>query len=271
MKLTRTQSHNVKRVISKLFDNARARLMGRHFNGPFMLFGVSGYDPKDSLEGLYRHAGISAHVQFNPNHDTAESLAEVAGNYLEAEKLKTIARVMSGVERAATKTEAAKTLREALNTSKKYVELVVDDQLGRAQHVADREGIAAVAASIGISDPAVVFLGRFDDRTCEYCRKMYHDASNPAIPRVYRLSEVSGGLFKGKEWDGETPYFSPIHPRCRHKMTFLPNGYGFDKTGGIEFKGLDYDAITERGKLSKAEMFLERCSCDLTGSTRKWA
>lgn len=261
MKINRAQSYRIKRAISRLFDSAKVRLLGRYAVGPHILFGVEGYDPETSLEGVYRYSGLSYLRDFHPSDDSVTALAEVAGNYLDAEKMKAIAAVLSGIERAANRREAAQVLKDTFDRSKRNIELTTDTELQRAQVVANREGISQVASSVGVEDPTVAFLGRYDDRTCKYCRRMYHRQDNPAVPIVYRLSEVSGAMFKPKEWDGATPFFPQLHPRCRHVATFVAPGYGFDASGNLVFKGFDYDAVRDQGKIAKSEEPLGDCSC----------
>jgi hypothetical protein len=82
---------------------------------------------------------------------------------------------------------------------------------------------------------------------------MYHDSSNLQMPKPYKLSQVREGYFKPKEWDGKTPHHAPLHPRCRHTMSFVPPNFGFTTSGQIEFKSFGYDYHKDYWGLKKAE------------------
>jgi hypothetical protein len=52
------------------------------------------------------------------------------------------------------------------------------------------------------------------------------------------MSELREGYNKSKPWDATV---SPTHPHCRHLLSMLPRGYGFDEGGRVVFKNLGYD------------------------------
>ena len=265
MRLSRKQIRAITSGISDVFARMRARLTGSAFPGSTLTFSVTTPDPMDSLESVYRHAGSMLYgPSFRPDRDQVKDLAEVTANYLEAERLRTINKVIKGIEGAASKRDAVKVVSDAMNRASGYVSMLSETEARTAQAYAERDGISRLASSMGIDDPQVAFLGKFDDRTCQYCLAMYHMPGNPQVPRVHKLSQVRQGYFRAKDWDGSEVVSAPLHPRCRHVMTFVPPGYGFDSSGAIKFVGLGYDAYeAQRKQLGKSEsiMFLPTCDC----------
>ena len=131
--------------------------------------------------------------------------------------------------------------------------MLVANETRIVQAYASREGITQVASDINDTDPTVVFSGICDTRICKYCKAMYHDSANLNKPKPYRLSQLREGYFKPKEWDGKTPHQAPLHPRCRHTMSYCPKNMGFDADGTIHFVDFGYDYYKDYWKLKKGE------------------
>lgn len=264
MKLTQKQLKAITSSVSDVFGRMRARLLGRIFSGPSITFSVETPDPMLSLEAIYRHAGSVLYgPSFKPDRDNLDHAIEITSNYLEAERLKTLNKVVKGIEQAKNKAEAASVIKDELDRASGYVNMLAVTEARTVQAYAERDGIVRVAADMGIDDPLVAFLGRVDAKTCKYCLAMYHMPGNWSVPRVYKLSEVHQGYFRAKDWDGQEIFGAPLHPNCRHVMTFVPPGYGFDDAGHIKFVGPGYDLLAvQRGETKKNEpMLVGRCGC----------
>jgi hypothetical protein len=249
--------------VSDVFARMRARLLGEIFPGPSISFSVEPGDPMDSLESIYRHAGTVLYgPSFAPDREKLNDILEVTANYLEAERLRSINKVKKGIESAETKGDALRAITEAINDATKYVNLLATNEARIVQAYAERDGIERIAADVGVEDPVVAFLGRYDSKTCKFCLHMYH-MPNPIIPRAFKLSSVRQGYFKAKEWDGQEIFNAPLHPNCRHVMTFIPPGYGFDASGRITYVGPNYDVVQEqKNQLGKSEPTFGLPPCD---------
>lgn len=268
MKLSRRQVGLVHGTIDDLFYRIKVRLLGRFFKGPTMYFEVTDSDPMESLESVYRYAGVTLYgPDFTVDEDHLKTLAEITNNYIDAQKLKVANQVVMGINSAQTMVDAEKIIEEAVGKATEYVQMLTATESRIVQAFAERDGISRLASDMGVGDPTVAFLGRYDNKTCKYCRKMYHMPETPMIPRVYKLSELQGGYFRAKDWDGKSPFPAPLHPHCRHVMTFVPPSYGFGTDGIIKFVDFDHDEYEhQKSILGKTEEnFYEDptgpCSC----------
>lgn len=268
MKVSKEQHDKIINLVERLFGRLKARFAGRLFRGPAIFFEI--VQAEESLEDAYRHAGqVMYGPAFTPDEDTVQQVIDVASHYVDAEKHRTINRILAGVRAAQSEAEVKKVIKDAVGKATTYVSLLAVNETRTAQAHAERDGISLVAAGMGVDDPNVAFLGRYDSKTCKYCRAMYHREDNPAVPRVYKLSQVNEGYFKPKEWDGTTPWRAPLHPHCRHIMTFVPPNFGFDKSGKITFVSYGYDAYDAQPDVEKMEftqllgevLHKEQCAC----------
>lgn len=255
MKLTDAQRNLIIDRVESLFEGTKARLLGTMFKGPKLYFEVvRRADPLHTIEGLYNFTLKTMYgANAQPNQKNIEHLAEITGNYMDSQQLKIKNHILADVAKAKTPSEAIRSIRGHFEKAGKYVDLLVSNETRIVQTYASREGISKLSADIGVKDPTVVFLGVCDHKICKYCKSMYHDSASIRKPKPYKLSQVQEGYFKPKEWDGKTPHQSPLHPRCRHVMSFVPPNFGFNDAGVIEFRDFGYDYHKDYWKLKKAE------------------
>jgi hypothetical protein len=268
MKLTRRQLGLVRSSLDDLFYRIKVRLLGKYFTGPAMYFEVTRPDPMDSLESVYRFTGMTLYgPDFAIDEDHLKTLAEITGNYIEAQRLKATNEIVVGIKSASTPEDAHKIIDEVIEKTTNYMSMLTTTEGRIVQAFAERDGITRLASDMGIEDPIVAFLGRYDEKTCKYCLAMYHMPNNPMVPRVYKMSELQSGYFKSKTWDKKTIYFAPLHPHCRHVMTFVPPNFGFGADGVITFKGLGHDEWASQRETQKSEAVVTdfsnfgSCSC----------
>lgn len=268
MKLTATQRQAVIDAINNVFYSLQARLVGRFFGGPRIYFKIAQEsDPLDTLEGLYRYTiSILYGPDAKPTEDNLKTLAETASNYIEARRLQTINRVFKAIDAAKNVNDAFKKIRHELNKVTNTTHVLVSSEASFTRAYAEKEGIGHLAASVGDDDPTVVLLGRFDEKTCKYCRAMYHDPKYPGKPIPYKLSELKSDYFSPKNWDNRTAHSPPLHPNCRHIMSYVPLNMGFDNSGQIVFKYVGYDYYKDYHSINKHELDLifsdlEKCTC----------
>lgn len=253
-------SDEVKTIVSALDDlfyTLKAKMLGRFFTGPRLYFQVvESSDLNESMEGMFRNAIHTIWPDAKVDEHLIETLAIIGGDYLEAERLKTKNRLLNDLSQATTQKEINKVLSSNFNRAETYIEMLLNTETRIVQAHAERSGIQQVAASIGDDDPTVVMLGVVDKKVCHECRQMYHDPINPHKPIPYKLSQLKEGYFKRKLWDGKTPFISPLHPRCRHCISYCPKGYGFPDGGSIKFVSYDYDYYKDYYGIKKNELEL---------------
>lgn len=247
MTLSDAQKESVKRSINGLFYVVSAKFLGRFFKGPSLYFDfVRQSEPEFSLEGIYRYTTA---LLFGPSQNIdqkkLESMSEIVSNYIEAKRLQTISKAINAIETSSDPQSAMQIIEDEIESLKTYLESLIMTESRNVQAFAEQDGIAQVAASVGDDNPTVIITGRYDEKTCKYCRRMYHDPVNPEKPIPYKLNELKGGYFKPKEWDGISGHMPPLHPRCRHMLSYVAKGYGYPKGRVPEFMGLDYDYYTD--------------------------
>jgi hypothetical protein len=252
MDLKDSQLQLITETVDDLFFRLKARLLGRFFTGPKIYFEVlKQSNPLDSLEGAFRYA-ITA--LYGPNaeidEDQVKKLAGICGNYIEAERLRTLSRVLTGVESAKNAKDFEESLKENIDKANTYVALLSESETRISMAYAEREGISQLASSLGIEDPIVAKLGIIDAKTCKNCKKLWHLESNLMIPKVYKMSELAGGYMTDQK--NPEPTLGATHPNCRHVMTFCPPNYGFDSGGNIEFKGFGWNEYDHQRSVEKS-------------------
>lgn len=255
MKLSDAQRRLILDRVESLFDTTKAGLLGKFFKGPKMYFDVvRRTDPLHTIEGIYTFTLKMLYgPEAKPKQSNIKNLAEITSNYIDAQEMKVKNHIIADVQKAKTPSEAIRLVRGHFEKAGEYLDLLVANEAHITQAYASREGITKLASDIGVDDPTVVFLGVTDHKICKYCKSMYHDRANLKMPKPYKLSQVREGYFKPKEWDGKTPHQVPLHPRCRHVMSFVPPNFGFNSAGVIVFKEIGYDFHKDYWSMKKAE------------------
>jgi hypothetical protein len=64
-------------------------------------------------------------------------------------------------------------------------------------------------------------------------------------PRLWRMSECSGGYFKRGD---SFPSILGLHPRCTHSPFSVPADWGFDGKGHLTFIGAGHKALEKQRK-----------------------
>lgn len=229
----------LKSTIESLFERAKARLLGRFYNGPKLFVQVvRDFGVDNSLEGTFRHTLMhNIGTGSRPDEFTLEAHAEESDAILDSLKAKVYRDSLQAIKERDTDK-----LRDIFENAKNHMEMIVATETRRSQSLAEDEAVVQVAASRGIQNPNVFFVGVLDDKTCKHCKAMYHCKSNTKIPRVLKFDQIlTGTYFKPKNWDGVTVYNAPLHPFCRHSKTLLIPGFGFDENGHVQFIGQGYD------------------------------
>jgi len=243
MEITPKLQDNISKIINDLFYSFEAKMLGVYFKGDRSYFkDVTDADIENNIESIYRHTlatlnGIRAEV------DTEQIglLADIVHNFLEAKRLNAINKIIADVRGAQTEIEVKKMIKGTFAELTNYIALLTTTETAKVRAYATVEGVTQVASSVNDSDPTCAIYGKWDEKTCKYCKAMYHSEDNPLIPRVHKLSELHQGYFKAKEFNKDIIFLPPLHPRCRHNLTYIPNGYGFNERGDIIFKEVGWD------------------------------
>ena len=109
MKLSDAQRNLILDRIESLFEGTKARLLGKMFKGPSLHFEVvRRTDPLHTfIEGLYEYTLKMLYgAAVKPNMQTVEQLAEVTGNYIDAQQLKIKNHILADVAKAKSPSEA---------------------------------------------------------------------------------------------------------------------------------------------------------------------
>ena len=171
-------------------------------------------NPLESVEGIYKYVLHMLYPGAAEHEDNVKSLAEIAGNYIEAERLRVQGHILNDVAQANTPDEAEAKVQESLDKATQYLDMLVSTEVRNVASAAERDGILTVAASLGIDDPVVYKTGVVDEKLkkCHVCQDLWHSPENIWVPRVYKLSELHEGY--------NTSHSSPIatrgpsHPNC---------------------------------------------------------
>ncbi|MNM89621.1 hypothetical protein D3C81_1018540 [compost metagenome] len=74
---------------------------------------------------------------------------------------------------------------------------------------------------------------------CPNCKKLYLK-SDGVTPKVFKLSELIGnGTNVGRKVNAWLPITGTTHPNCTCPIAVLPEGFGFDANGDLEYRGID--------------------------------
>lgn len=252
MKLTEAQRREIEKAVDELFLTLKAKILGRFFEGPKIFFEVvRSTSPLESVEGIFRYTYQMLNPGKEPDQKQIKILAAITGNYIEAERLKTRARILADVDAAETSEDVATAVQVSLDKATEYIGMLINSEARIIQAYAEKHGISQLGASLGIEDPTIAKLGVIDERMCKNCKKLWHTEDNIRIPKVYKMSELQEGYMKDHK--NPTPTIGPTHPRCRHVMTFIPPNFGFSASGQIEFKGFGYDVYADQRGVEKSE------------------
>lgn len=247
--LTKRAVSQIEKAVDRMFDRIKGRALGPDFvayTGDKKIF--VGFNPQYSLPGIYRRASIEESAA--PNERVLHGLVKVAGGYIDAERERVKAQVINAVNAWLLKDpdadpevvlggELAPIFKQTLDNVAK----ILDTESTKARNMGTLEGVTKVSAARDIEDPNVFFIVVRDKDLCAECKRV-HLLPDEKTPRVFKLSEVSGGYHQRGT---DTPSVGGLHPHCRCTISDLSPGYGFDKkTGLIKFIGIGHDEFANQ-------------------------
>jgi hypothetical protein len=241
-------------AVENVFNRLKGRVLGPDFfssRGDKRIY--VGYRPEFSLPGIYKLA--AAEEASKGDDGVLHGIVRVAESYLDAQQEATKARVVQSVnawisdaarqgKTADLGTVLAGELAGIWTKTLKDVVKVVDTESTTARNLGTLDGVSKTASALGIEDPSVYFVVVRDKEfwECGECPRL-HLLPDRVTPRVWKLSEVSGGYHKHGD---DKPCLGGLHPHCRCTLASLMPGYGFDDSGRVRFVSLGYDEFASQ-------------------------
>ena len=211
--------------------------------------------PEETLTHLF----VQAIRNRKPNQleeDGLKGLIRGAEHYMEALKLTTKSRVVSGIESYMADQkkknepieikEVASILDGSMDKARKELMTIVNSEASHVRGAGNALDIAKVAKDMGVDDPTVYFVTMRDEHVCADCIRN-HLMPDKITPRYYKLSEVKTGFLTTQERKNGEVAIMGLHPNCRCSMTILPPSFGH-KNGKLEFHSMYHDALKEQRK-----------------------
>lgn len=235
----------IDKVVGDLFDKAALRLLGPipklHHKKHTVLSFLEGA----TLATLFIQAMDNRYLN-NTENDVLRGILGGAFGYIETLKGKTTSAISERIDGLAREARISKepipeaklneVIQEELGKARSGMERIAASEATKTRNLGSLMDITRKAAEIGDKDPTVYFVVIKDSVTCQECIKV-HLMPDKTTPRLFKLSELSGGYHKRGE---DFPSVLLLHPHCRCTMVMAPTGYGFDKKGHLTFIGLDH-------------------------------
>src|SRR5580698_20335 len=115
MKLNKRQVGVVQDAVNDIFYRLKSRLLGRYFGDLSLHFEVTRPNPMDSLESVYRYTTASLYGAGAPTDENhVKMLVNIAGNYIEAQRLRTMNAAIHEMAAAPDKQAAAEAFEKIL-------------------------------------------------------------------------------------------------------------------------------------------------------------
>lgn len=242
-------------AVDKLFNRLKHRFLGPKLVDKRLAIG---YRHELSLPGLYENAVRDQGA--TPSNTTMHAILSVAEGYIEAQRERAKAQVVSGCNAALADARATSTetdletvlggqLVDQFSKITSDVHRIVDSEAQNGRSLGALEGIGRINAQAGIEDPVVYFVVVRDANVCKECMRL-HMLENETTPRLWYLSEVGNGYHKKGD---SNPKVRGLHPSCRCSLVTLMPGYGFSAAGMTDYVGPGHSEIEKQRKTTKSE------------------
>jgi len=129
--------------------------------------------------------------------------------------------------------ELAKELEQQTKNSFMDWERIVSTELNAAYSQGAVHAILEDNKHKDPNDILVYMQGPLDAGTCKWCKKFYHDGNSFKVYRLVDLLENGTNVGrKAADWQAVIP---PMHPRCRHRVVELAQGFSLNSNGQVYF------------------------------------
>ena len=186
--------------------------------------------------------------------DVLKNLLDSAYGYIESLKNKTRSNVSDRLDglvkeaklqkRIIQDKEISAILEEEFQKAKSHMKAIAESEATKLRNLGTMMDISRVAANLGDNDPTIFFVVVKDKSTCKECVRL-HLMPDQTTPRLWKFSELKQGYHKRSE---NNPSAFGLHPHCRCTLTYLSNGFGFDKSGKLTYINEDYNAFDKQRK-----------------------
>lgn len=134
-------------------------------------------------------------------------------------------------------------IREHLDKAQNHFKIIANAESNKIRNVGNAIKIKQMSDERG--QRAMVFFNPIlDDRNDPETYRL-HVLPDRVTPRIYYLDEIENKYHKkGDKW----PKLAGTNPNCRCALTAYQIGYGFDDSGKLVFKSLDYNELEEQRK-----------------------
>lgn len=237
--LSSSGKETIGKLVEDMFDHLAIQFIGeipRLKHKKLLIFNTK---PSYGLANLF----VEAMSNKSPNiieQDALKSLLDSSYGYVDALKSKTRSnvteRVDSIVKEAKTRNEKVsqgqldEVLADELARAKSHMTAIAESESTKVRNVGSAMEISRVAASNGDFDPSVFFVVVRDGELCKECKRLH--LNDDGTPRVWKFSELKQGYHKRSD---DVPSAFGLHPHCRCTLTYLSEGFGFDKKGKVTY------------------------------------
>lgn len=249
--LSSHSKEEIKKKVDSLFDKTAYRLLGPIPKFKSKLAAFLGLAAGATLSSLFLES-LGNRYPTGIEQEVLKGILDGAYNYIDVLKNKTsndIVQELEGMAREARLTgkripedQISKTIQEGLEKARSGLIKIADSESTKARNLASMMDITKRNSSIGEKDPIVMFIGPNDNKTCKECKRMFF-MPDGVTPRLWKISELNAGYYKRGD---SVPSVVSCHPFCRHTLTDVPSGYGFDNKGHITFIGLDHSELEKQ-------------------------
>ena len=177
-------------------------------------------------------------------------MLRISSGYVNALRDRTESTILNSLNSYLTEDKALKAskiktiVNKEMDKAKKHFELISNAESNKSVNLGTALQITRMAEAKKEEDPTVFFVVTVDEKTGPY-EFILHLLPDRKTPRLWKLSEVISDYYKP---GGQYPSLCGLHVRCRCKITYLANGYGFDEKGNVRFISLDHDEFTLQRK-----------------------
>jgi len=240
----------INRVVEDLFDKTALRLLGPIPKLHHKKITLIGFAEGVTLATLFIQAMNNRYLNHTEN-DVIKGILGGAFGYIESLKAKTTTAISERLDGLAREARIAnqpipeealnQVVQEELGKAKSGMERIAASEATKTRNLGALMDISRKAAETGDKDPTVAFIVIRDNVTCKECVKVHLTPSGQ--PRLFKLSELSGGYHvRGEDF----PSILLLHPHCRCTMIYVPQGYGFNKSGHITYINADHDELAKQ-------------------------
>lgn len=235
----------INKVVEEVFDRIALMFIGdipRLKHKKLLIFNTK---PNYGLANLF----VEAMSNKSPNiieQDVLKSLLESSYGYIESLKSKTRSNIterVDGIIKEAksrgdkvTNDDIQVVIDDEMRRAKAHMKAIAESEATKTRNVGSAMEISRVAASTGDTDPSVFFVVVKDGVTCNECKRLH--LNDNGTPRVWKFSELKQGYHKRSE---DNPSAFGLHPHCRCTLTYLSEGFGFDKRGKVTYIARGHD------------------------------